>query len=618
MKAKSKEEAILITDHNYEIIGWDKYAKQLYGYSEDEIIGNKIFKIIPIEYQKTFLNILKNAYYSEMTDEVEGLRLNKKGEIFYVNSLIKPLKDEETGEITFAIYETDVTNRVNARTKILESEEKYRKLIENLCDGILLLDNKFNIALANPAFQELMEIKSLNLHNVPLENIIEKEVFKKIVDYAKELNKKNVVRFETNLRIDNNIKTVDITTIPVKSIKNQLITGFILIFRDITSNKKVKEELIKAARLETTEKIAGGIAHDFNNILTIILGNISLLKISSDVTDKILKRIEKIEKASLRARELTQKLMTFTRSGEPIKKITSVKKAIIESVSLTSAGTSITIDVDIQKDLWGAEIDEEQIIYVLNNLLVNAQQAMTPGGKVLVKAENFLLKEKNDKLFELQPGKYIKITVKDNGPGIPSDILDHIFEPYFTTKDKKHGLGLSTSYIIVKRHNGTIKVESEHGKGTAFYIYLPSIGKYIESEEEKPDHFYKGEGKILIMDDEEEIREMAGIMLQNIGYKVDFAADGEEAIRKYKKQMMLGKKFDAVILDLTVPGGMGGKETITELLKIDPDVKAIVSSGYSNDPIMTKYKQHGFSGVVRKPYRPLELGKVIKKIISKK
>ena len=612
--SESRREAIIIIDSNDEIIGWDKYAEKLHGWRDVEIIGERIFKIIPTEYRASFMSILENSRYCEKVEETEGLRVTKSGEVIYVNATIRPITDSEGNLSSIAIYETDISDQVNAKIKIFETEEQYKRLVECLSDGIILIDTDYKVVLTNPALSDVLNLDENSIGKRFID-IIGREHFKVIQQNIEKLEENNRVDFELEFTSSEETKFLSIAFTPIKSMKGAT-KAYLGVFRNITEVKKLEEELIKAAKLESIEILAGGIAHDFNNILTIILGNLSLIKAIGSVKGKVLERIEKAERAALRAKDLTQQLLAFTKGGSPIKRKTSIVNVIEESVTFVSSGSNVKIEVDIQEDIWGVEIDEGQINQVLNNLFINAQQAMPEGGKIWVKAENFEIDTEESGLA-LPPGKYIRIMVKDEGHGIPSDILPRIFEPYFTTKKNGHGLGLSTAYTIVRRHHGAITVESEPGRGTTFCVYLPSLGEYVEPEVKHPDAYYRGHGRILVMDDEDGIREMAGAILKKLGYKVDFACDGMEAIKKYKKSKKRRKKYDAVILDLTVPGGMGGRETIAKLLEIDPEVVAIVSSGYSNDPIMANYRQYGFAGTVRKPYRLGELGKVLKEVLTK-
>jgi CheY-like chemotaxis protein len=320
-----------------------------------------------------------------------------------------------------------------------------------------------------------------------------------------------------------------------------------------------------------------------------------------------------VEKAALQAKKLTQQLLTFARGGTPIIQTTSITELITESTNFTLRGSNVSCEFFIPDDLWFVNVDEGQMGQVINNLIINADQAMPEGGKIEVSAENITVGE--EQALPIKKGKYVKITIKDRGIGISKEHLERIFDPYFTTKQKGSGFGLAITYSIIKRHRGHITVESEVGVGTTFSIYLPASFEKMPMKEKIEKKVVSGAGKILVMDDEEVVRDVAGEMLKQIGYEVEFAKDGAEAIELYNRAKESGNAFIAVILDLTVPGGMGGVETIKKLLEIDPGVKAIVSSGYSNDPVMANFSEYGFSEVVPKPYEIQKVGEVVRKVL---
>jgi PAS domain S-box-containing protein len=382
---------------------------------------------------------------------------------------------------------------------------------------------------------------------------------------------------------------------------------------DITERKKAEENLLRAQKLESLSILAGGLAHDFNNLLTAVLGNISLAKLDTRPDDITYERLAAAEKATSRAQKLTQQLLTFSQGGAPLKKILSVRRVIEESVDFAISGSKSRCEIEIPDSLWPIEADEGQLWQVIHNLIVNADEAMPDGGTISISAENLTLAEKGIPLA-LPAGDYIVLAVSDTGPGIPADNFQKIFDPYFTTKRNRSGLGLATSYSVIGRHGGRITVESALGSGSTFHLYLPACkdAACMKQAEETP--AVRGSGRVLIMDDEEMIRDVAGKILSRIGYEVESARDGAEAIELYEKAEKKGRPFDAVIMDLTIPGGMGGKETIRKLLAIDPGVKAIVSSGYSSDPIMAEFKSYGFSGVVAKPYTIKTLTEAVNKI----
>jgi CheY-like chemotaxis protein len=328
-------------------------------------------------------------------------------------------------------------------------------------------------------------------------------------------------------------------------------------------------------------------------------------------------RLGAAKKASLRAQELAQQLLTFAKGGAPIKKTASIGQLIQDTVTFSIRGSSIRSEFETPDDLWPVEVDSGQISQVVNNLAINAEQAMPAGGSLTVKCENFFLAEENAALSPLRVGKYVKITVHDEGIGIPEEYLKKIFDPYFTTKPKGSGLGLATSYSIVKNHDGLITVESKVGLGSVFSIYLPATDKQVAFERARSEPA-KGKGRILALDDEEAICELVKAALTPLGYDVTTVQDGLSAISAYKDSMDEDRKYDAVISDLTIPGGMGGAECIKRLVEMDPGVKAIVSSGYAMDPVMSRYREYGFCACIAKPYEVSDLGHVVHDVMELK
>jgi CheY-like chemotaxis protein len=309
-------------------------------------------------------------------------------------------------------------------------------------------------------------------------------------------------------------------------------------------------------------------------------------------------------------------LLTFAKGGVPIKKIISIANLLKESANLTLSGSTSRCEFSIPEDLWSVEADEGQISQVFSNLLLNADQAMPEGGVIKIRAENFLVEGKSE--LPLSRGKYLKLTFADQGVGISPQYLDKIFDPYFSTKQKGSGLGLATTYAIIQNHFGHTKVESQIGVGTTFTVYLPALEAEIFVDEQETISLSMGQARFLVMDDEEMVREVIGRMLDHLGYEADFASDGSQAIEEFARAKEAGRPFVAVILDLTIPGGMGGKETIKKLLEIDPHVKAIVSSGYSDDLMMADFRKYGFCEVIAKPYKISELSKTLHKVIVDK
>ena len=377
-------------------------------------------------------------------------------------------------------------------------------------------------------------------------------------------------------------------------------------------------------QLESIAALSGGIAHDYNNLLTAIMGNLSLAleQVASD--SQLAGLLEQALAASRVAKTLTRRLITFSKGGEPTKQPTDIVRVVEDTAAFSLSGSNIRCELGPSNGTWFAHVDPQQIGQAIHNLMINAVESMPAGGTVFVSFENTTLASPNS---ILAPGKYVDVAIKDHGVGISAEHIEKIFDPYFSTKgkgvNKGTGLGLSISHSIIDRHGGEITVCSRVGVGTTFHILLPAsdtatdvvqpVGvKKTSARTDKP---VSGQGRILVMDDEAMIRELTGNMLRYLGYAADFAEAGQEAVKKYQAALDASRPYDAVILDLTIKGGMGGQETIRKLQKIDPTVKAIVSSGYSDSPVIANYQQYGFCEVVAKPYEMVEFSQKLYRVI---
>ena len=397
--------------------------------------------------------------------------------------------------------------------------------------------------------------------------------------------------------------------------KNGEFDFFFGIGIDITERRRMEEELFKASKLESLGIMAGGIAHDFNNILTGILGNISLARMEMDPKKIVIDRLREAEKATLRAKNLTQQLLTFSRGGTPVKKITLITEFLPEVIDFALSGSNVTYKLIIPDDLQPVAADIGQISQVIENLIINAAQSMPEGGTITVRAENIVLGEPVN--IPLKKGKYIKLSVNDHGIGIREEHLTKVFDPFFTTKQKGSGLGLTSAYSIAKNHDGLITVVSQLNRGTTFSVYLPaSPGVIRKKGKVKKREFIPRTGRILIVDDEEVVRDVAERFVKHIGYQTKTADEGEKGIFLYKSALKQGCPYDAVILDLTMPGGMGGKAAAKKIRALDRQAKIIASSGYSTDPIMSNFKKFGFDGALAKPYQITELSEVLERVIN--
>jgi PAS domain S-box-containing protein len=500
----------------------------------------------------------------------------------------------------------------------LKEQQKLASVIENTSDfiGMATLDgNTFYVNAAGRALVGIGSLQEVRQHAM-YEYVVEEDRGK-LQEIAALVVQQREWKGELRFRHFPTDRPIPVGTniFPILDEETGKPVAVATISRDLTERKRMEDELIKAQKLESLGVLAGGIAHDFNNLLTAIMGNIILAKTYPGPAGNVVEWLKEAEHATIRAKDLTQQLLTFSRGGAPVKTVIGIGPIIREAARFALSGAPVRCDISLPPGLWLVEADAGQMSQVVNNLLINASQAMPDGGSVSIVAENVTFDEQAMPPLPLRPGHYLVLTVKDTGIGIETESLPKIFDPYYTTKQNGSGLGLASSYSIIKKHGGHIAVESRPGAGSMFTIYLPAVpGRQMEEqiEESRP---VTGVGNILIMDDDDAIRAVTPEMLKFLGYDATAVACGEDALEAYKKAREAGAPFDAVITDLTVPGRMGGKDLIKELLAVDPQVKAIVSSGYSNDPVMSNYREYGFCGVIVKPYSNTDLAKVLNAVI---
>ncbi len=496
--------------------------------------------------------------------------------------------------------------------KLRASEENYRLLVENAGDGITIV-HEGRVLYVNPGASRIIGIPPGELLGRSFLDVVHAEDRERIQGYYV----KRMGGEETPSRYEFRAETASGETVWVQATVvgtmwegKQVALSFL---RDITQQKRLEEQLVQSRKMEAIGRLAGGIAHDFNNILTAVMGYLSLAKLGIDPGDQTWSRLVEAEKAAIRAQSLTRQLLTFSKGGAPVRQASSIGRLVEESANFALRGSTILCRITVAEDLSPVDIDLGQIGQVLNSIVLNAAQASPEGGVIRVDARNISVEKLPG--CTLPPGDYVKIDVEDRGTGIPEENVGKIFNPFFTTKEKGTGLGLATAYSIVKRHEGAITVDSAPGRGTTVSIFLPAAAKDVRETPDPGPAPHPGIGKILVMDDEEMVRDVAVTMLQAMGYEGHAAKDGSEAVDAYLEAMKTGVPYDAVILDLTVPGAMGGKEAVRRLLDIDPGAKVIVSSGYSQDPILAMYRDYGFSGVIAKPYQMGELAQAIRMLL---
>lgn len=529
----------------------------------------------------------------------------------------------------FATIFKNITDRKLAEQQLKESEKQYRNLYETMEQGVVYQDAEGRITSANPAAERILGLTTDQLRSRTSMN----PEWKALDENGNDLpgdNHPPMLALKTGrtikdflMRIYNPVKDkhvfILVNATPRFNDGQKHPCGVYSTFLDITDRKRLEEEQRKVNKLESVGLLAGGIAHDFNNILQTIMGNLQMAQLKKE--DRYFRGMElSIERAA----SLADQLLTFAKGGLPVRETASLDTLVRETTDFVLEGSNVRPAYTTADGLWNGDIDPNQISQVIHNLVENAKQSMPRGGLIELFLDNVSLEQKNTGNGEPTPGRYVRVRVTDHGIGIPEDHLDSIFDPYFTTKTKGSGLGLSICYSIVRKHGGAITAESEPGKGSTFTILLPASEEETDPLPEKdtgcapPESATSAPCKILIMDDEPQIREIASVILEELGYRTECAADGNEAVSLFKKAWKKDAPFDAVILDLTIPGGMGGTETLKKLVKIDPEVIAVVSSGYSSDTVISDYKKHGFTAALVKPYTLKKLTTVLNNVFLTK
>lgn len=500
---------------------------------------------------------------------------------------------------------------IKARMKLYEAkydrEDRIRLLLDATAEAIIGIDKEGKCTFANPASARLLGYDSVeNILGVSACDFTQEDPKGENSDVSRCIFMSVMVSGSgvcDNLayfyKKDRTAIPVELRVSPIMDRQDNIV-GAVGTFFDITEKKKMEEELLRAQRLDSLGVFAGGIAHDFNNMLTGILGNISMLKEQVEEDSSGYKICCGVENAARNAGELTKQLLTFSKGGAPVKETIEVGGLLEESVNFALRGSNITYEINIADNLSVVKADKGQLNQVLNNIIINASQAMVGGGLLTVSADNCCSENKLPR--QLKEDKYIKITIKDNGSGIEEDILENIYDPYFTTKAEGSGLGLASVYSIVKRHGGYVDVQSVFGLGAEFTIYLPACAERPASSKTQRQKGLRKGLKVLLMDDDEIIRSIVGEFLLKFECEYESASEGASAIDLYKRSMEEKKPFDVVIMDLTVRGGMGGIEATRELFKVDPNAKVIVSSGYSDSSVISNFREFGFCAVLPKPY----------------
>lgn len=605
------------------LVAINQAFEKITGFSRKRWLGKQaLFLVHPDqrdELRQNLIPLLQAQRETSVSAELQVTTLDKQRLICEVIFTLRRVSDK-----TRQIYgiARNITERKQAEQELAAQKEWLTVTLRSIGDGVIATDILGRIVLMNPVAERLTGWSTSEATGRLLP-----QVFLLAQDYSGEpcLNPvQTILNHGQSVALTKNIVLVARNQLNRYYISNigspirdswGVIIGAVLVFRDISQQRKCEEEMLKNQKLESIGILAGGIAHDFNNILAGILANTQLTQLLLANGKTVEKYLTGIEDGVTRAAALTRQLLTFSKGGAPIKKIASLGELLRTTVDFSLRGSNSKYELTTGEPLWPVEIDSDQINQVINNLIINADQAMPDGGIIRVSAENIHWVREDDPPY--RKGEFIKITICDQGIGIPEENLPYIFDPYFTTKPNGSGLGLATSYSIIKKHDGYINVQSRIGQGSAFTIYLPAtVDTSCGAPIQKTPPIQKGHGKILLMDDDEMLRGVAGEMLSLLGYEVEYAKEGREAIDLYEKSIHAFRPYDAVIMDLTVPGGLGGKTTIDKLLKLNPAIKVIVSSGYPDNPLLADYQKFGFSGVMVKPYKMEELSQILHRVLS--
>jgi two-component system cell cycle sensor histidine kinase/response regulator CckA len=595
-------------------LGYNKAFQDLFGaWSQESFVGKTVFELpISIEeavaWHKADLELFRlsgdQTFENTLTfPDSSALHITIKRNAFYNT-------DGTTGGIVGFI--SDTTESKMAEDGLQESKARFKDLSEASLEAIIFIEN----GIITDVNRKMYEMFAYND-----DEIIGRDVLDFIAPDTRSLSKERIDSGNEKIYETMGLKK-DGTVFPISIYPRELyLKGKrvrISVVRDLTEQKNMEEEVMKSKNLQSVGTLAGGIAHDFNNLLMAIVGNIALAKIHAPKGGKTVDYLKEAERMVFMGKNLTHQLLTFSHNVDTIKKIADIGPLIKETAENVLRGSFVKLNYIIPDDLSLVEVDEDQIKQVIQNIIVNAKEAMLSEGSLYITCENVSITPQH----KLPPTmeEYVRILIQDEGVGISEENMSKIFDPYFTTKDmgsqKGVGLGLAICYSIVKKHNGYILVDSVPNKGTTFQIYLPVYKQQVTDISAKKKVVGRGRGRILVVDDEDMVLKIAEKLLLYMGYEVATTLTGEEAIWLYRQAIESRKPFDAVILDLSMDSGMGGTEVMDELIAIDPDVKAIISSGYLHDPVIMNFEDYGFAGILTKPYDPKELDDKLQNIIN--
>jgi len=617
---ETTSEGFVLVNTELEIIAVNKSLCRMLGYSQKELLGETPLVFVDEVNQKSLHE--STSKIAETTHRsYEVVLRTKAGEDLPVVINASTLRDKQDNVLGSFAFVTDNTVRKRDAIALQAEKELLSVTLRSIGDAVITTDIEGRITSLNRIAEQLTgwsdaEAKGKNSQEVF--HIINEKTgercaspVQRVIDLGRIIGLANHTAIVSR---DGSVRSIADSGAPIRDAESKII-GVVIVFRDITNEQRMEEELLKGRKLEAVGVLAGGIAHDFNNILAGILGNIELAcHRISEQDEKVVSLLNNAQKATRRATKLTHQLLTFSKGGEPVKEAISLPELIQDSADFVLPGSQISCEYAFAENLWSVDVDSGQISQVIQNIIINADHAMPEGGKIKISCTN-IEDPVSEVLLSVHQGNFVRISIQDSGIGIPREIIDKIFDPYFSTKQHGSGLGLAICHSIINKHDGYLTVNSTPGKGTTFTIYLPAIFSAGSSVKDVHNVCTVRSVKVMVMDDEVFLLNLVESQLAALGHEAVLVADGKQAINRYQELQDCGTPVDLVIMDLTIPGGVGGQEAAQKLLQIDPDAKIIVASGYSNDPIMANYRDYGFRAAIVKPYDLKGLNDVIASVL---
>jgi PAS domain S-box-containing protein len=654
---------LFLVDLDHSIRTTNAAACHMLGYELHELLGHPISKIFPPstdgESNTGFMHMLETGVVNDVETALVtkqgrsipvslswSMTRSKDGRVLGITFVgrditerlrfqegLKQARDElqnrveeQTRELTVAnkLLRDEIAERMKVEEQLANDKEYLTVTLRSIADGVIVTDSEGRITLRNRVAEELTGCSPDEMLGQPLCDVfrvIDEKTRTSIGDpFQAVVDKGEAVSLGEGVLLiakDGTERLISDSGAPIQYHSGNA-RGVVIVFRDISERRRLEERLLKTRKLESVSVLAAGLAHDFNNILTGIMTSLFVARTQVKPESETYQLLSEAEQSAFRASTLTKQLLTFSKSTTPVRQRTSLRELVEETAGYCLSGSHVDYELQLDDDLYDVELDRGQMDQALSNIVINAEEAMPGGGSIRIQARNRSIRA--DDGLPLRDGEFVVVSVIDQGSGIAEENLHRIFDPYFTTKEEHNGLGLTTAYAIVTKHEGCVDVESRVGQGSTVYVYLPAAQPEEHFEGPELDDETGGvviePRRVLFMDDEDYLRRTAKKLLEHLGYEAVIVSEGEEAVGVYERALADGKPFDAIILDLVVSSGLGAKDTLSRIRQLDPDVRAIVTSGFSSDPVMQNCNKHGFSGSLTKPYVAGEIAKALEKVLE--